>query len=237
MQELKSGDLCIPGSTTVNDDRTEFVSWDDDHREITTYGEQAGIPIERAAFITQLRTQLETAAQQADAGFPTNTHLRLEHDRPVLKRLRARPQGENVRRFTRLLKERMPPVGILDTFVDPEHWRNWTPHFGPLSGHEAKLDKPRERSLATAFCYGCNLGPTQPARAMRGLDRRQLAFVNQRQVTEAKLDEAIVTVINAYARCGLPKLWGLGSSASADGTQWEIYPRNLMAEYHIRYGG
>jgi TnpA family transposase len=237
MQELKSGDLCIPGSTTFNDYRTEFVSWDDYHREIATYGEQAGIPIERAAFITQLRTQLETAAQQAEAGFPTNTHLRLEHDRPVLKRLRARPKGENVRRFTRLLKERMPPVGILDTLVDTEHWLNWTQHFGPLSGHEAKLDKPRERYLATAFCYGCNLGPTQTARAMRGLDRRQLAFVNQRHVTEEKLDEAIVTVINAYARCGLPKLWGLGSSASADGTQWEIYPRNLMAEYHIRYGG
>jgi len=94
-----------------------------------------------------------------------------------------------------------------------------------------------KRHLATAFCYGCNLGPTQTARSLRGLDRRHLAFINQRHVTEEKLDEAIVTVINAYARCGLQKLWGLGSSASADGTQWEIYPRNLLAEYHIRYGG
>jgi TnpA family transposase len=237
MHELKSGDLCIPGSATFNDYRTEFVSWDDYEREIATYGEQAGIPIARAAFIAQLRTQLEAAAQQADAGFPTNTHLRLEKGRPILKRLRARPKGDNVPRFTRLLKERMPPVGILDALVDTEHWLNWTQHFGPLLGHEAKLDKPRERYLATAFCYGCNLGPTQTARSLRGLDRRHLAFINQRHVTEEKLDEAIVTVINAYARCGLQKLWGLGSSASADGTQWEIYPRNLLAEYHIRYGG
>jgi Tn3 transposase DDE domain-containing protein len=229
--------LYIPGSVTFNDYRTEFVSWDTYHREIATYGEQAGIPIEPAPVIAQLRTQLETAARQADAGLPTNTHLRLEHDRPVLKRLQARPQGENVRRFTRLLKERMLSVGILEALVDTEHWLNWTQHFGPLLGHQAKLDNPRERYLATAFCSGCNLGPTQTARSIRGLDRRQLAFVNQRHVTEEQLDEAIVTVINAYARCGLQKLWGLGSSASADGTQWEIYPRNLRAEYHIRDGG
>jgi Tn3 transposase DDE domain len=28
-----------------------------------------------------------------------------------------------------------------------------------------------------------------------------------------------------------------GKSASADGTKWELYPQNLMSEYHIRYGG
>src|SRR6266850_2752503 len=128
--------LYIPGSVTFNDYRTEFVSWDTYHREIATYGEQAGILIEPAPVIAQLRTQLETAARQADAGLPTNTHLRLEHDRPVLKRLQARPQGENVRRFTRLLKERMLSVGILEALVDTEHWLNWTQHFGPLLGHQ-----------------------------------------------------------------------------------------------------
>jgi TnpA family transposase len=32
-------------------------------------------------------------------------------------------------------------------------------------------------------------------------------------------------------------LWGLGKSGSADGTKWDLYPQNLMSEYHIRYGG
>jgi hypothetical protein len=30
--------------------------------------------------------------------------------------------------------------------------------------------------------------------------------------------------------------WGSGKTASADGTQWELYPQNLIAQYHIRYG-
>ncbi len=83
----------------------------------------------------------------------------------------------------------------------------------------------------------CNLGPSQTARAMTGVDRRHLAFVNQRHVTEEKLNEAITTVVNAYVRIGLQARWGSGRTASADGTKWELYPQNLISQYHIRYGG
>jgi hypothetical protein len=109
----------------------------------------------------------------------------------------------------------MAPVDIIDALSDTDHWLNWTRHFGPISGHDTKLDDPREHYLLTAFCYGCNLGPTQTARSIKGLDRRQVAFVNQRHITEANLNDAITTVINAYAQFPLQRLWGLGKSASA----------------------
>jgi TnpA family transposase len=236
MQELKSGDLYILGSADYSDYREQLVSWEDYQREIATYGQQAGVPIEPKAFIGQLRAQLDEAAQQADTGFPENEYLRIENGVPVLKRLHAKPEIEGAKRLEQLLQERTDPIGIIDALIDTEHWLNWTHHFGPLSGLEAKLDSPRERYLVTAFCYGCNLGPTQTARSIKELDRRHIAFVNQRHVTEERLNEAITTVVNAYASLGLQKLWGSGRSASADGTQWELYPQNLIATYHIRYG-
>src|SRR3954469_12726772 len=99
------------------------------------------------------------------------------------------------------------------------------------------LKGPRERYVASVFCYGCKLGPSQAARAMKDLDRRQIAFINQRHITEDALDAAIATVIDAYADLRLPRHWGSGQSASADGTQWDLHPQSLMSEYHIRYGG
>jgi Tn3 transposase DDE domain len=78
------------------------------------------------------------------------------------------------------------------------------------------LSEPRY--LITVFCYGCNLGPTQTARSIKGLDRRQMSFVNQRHITEEKLNQTITTVINAYAQFPLQRIWGSGKSASADGT-------------------
>jgi magnesium transporter len=70
--------------------------------------------------------------------------------------------------------------------------------------------------VLTVFCYGCNLGPTQTARSIKDLDRFKLAFVNQRHITEANLNEAIATVVNTYVQFPLQRLWGLGHSASAD---------------------
>lgn len=136
-----------------------------------------------------------------------------------------------------LLRERLPERTIVDILAETEYWLRWTRRFGPLSGFEARLDAPRERYIATTFCYGCYLGPTQTARSMKATDRRQVAYVNPHHVTEQHLSEALVEVINAYHRFQLPRWWGSGQSASADGTQWAVYEQNLLSEYHIRYGG
>ncbi|MBC7530862.1 MAG: transposase [Oligoflexus sp.] len=121
--------------------------------------------------------------------------------------------------------------------ADTKYWINWTKHFGPLSGHEAKIENPRGRYIATTFCYGCNLGPTQTAQSIKGIDRRQVSLVIQRHVTDEKLEEATVEVINAYNNFKLPSFWGSGQRAAADGTKWDLYEQNLLSEYHIRYGG
>jgi len=46
MLELKSGDLCVPGSDQFSDYRKELVSEDEFERGVALYGEQAGIPVE-----------------------------------------------------------------------------------------------------------------------------------------------------------------------------------------------
>lgn len=33
------------------------------------------------------------------------------------------------------------------------------------------------------------------------------------------------------------QILGTGERASADGTKWDLYEKNLVSEYHIRYGG
>jgi TnpA family transposase len=237
MLELKSGDLCVPSSDHFSDYRRELVSEDEFKREVSLYGEQAGIPVEGRTFIDGLRTQLQAAAKLADDGFPDNEYLRIENGEPVLKRLQRKPEPDGLLQLEQQLTERMADVEIVDALSDTEHWLNWTHCFGPISGHDAKLENPRERYLITTFCYGCNLGPTQTARSVKGLDRRQVSFVNQRHITEENLNQAITRVINAYAQLPLQRVWGSGKSAAADGTKWDLDPQNLMSEYHIRYGG
>jgi hypothetical protein len=163
--------------------------------------------------------------------------VRIENGEPFLTKQPRKDDPAKLRWLEKTIADRLDPVQILDALADTENLLNWTRSFGPLSGHEAKIDEPRERYVIAAFCYGCNLGPSQTARSLKDSDRRQIAWVNQRHITEENLDQAITTIINAYNQFNIPKLWGSGKHASADGTKWNLYEQNLLSEYHIRYGG
>jgi TnpA family transposase len=64
-----------------------------------------------------------------------------------------------------------------------------------------------------------------------------LAYTNRQHVSTQQLEAAMRDMINAYNRLELPKCWGTGQRAAADGSKFEIYENNLLSEYHIRYGG
>ena len=236
VNELKSGDLCIPGSDEYSDYRRQLVSWEDYQRDVASYAEQAGLPVDPKALTAALKSELAKTAVAVDKGFPGNQHVEIVGGEPMLKRLRAK-ENKGAEHLATLIKERLKPIGIVEGLAETEHWLHWTRFFGLLSGFESKLQNPCERYLSTTFCYGCGLGPSQTARSLKGLDRRQVAFINQRHITEEKLDETITYVIDAFAAAGLPKHWGTGKSASADGTKWDLHPQCLMTDYHIHYGG
>jgi hypothetical protein len=225
MYELKSGDLAVAGGDQWRDWREQLVSEDEFAALFQSYCVRAGVPVEAQVFVQQVQATLRETAVETDRAYPDNVHLGIENGVPVLKRLTRKPDPEGRAHLEQMIKDRLQPTGIMEVLVDTQHWLDWTRRFGPISGHDAKLDDPVGRYIATTFCYGYNFGPTQTARSVRGLDRRQVSFVNQRHVTEQKLNEAIDIVIDGYRAFPLPEAWGLGKTASADGTQWDLYPR------------
>jgi hypothetical protein len=135
------------------------------------------------------------------------------------------------------LAERLHDINILDLLADTDAWLHWTRCFGPISGHASKLGKEAAtRYLIAAFCYGCQIGPAQLARALEGFDRRQFIWINQRHITEEDLDRAIAHVTAAYHRFRLPHCWGSAARVGADGTHWALYENNLLSELTVRYG-
>ena len=235
--ELKSGDLYIEGSFEYGDYYQQLISWEEYHASIDAYGELLNFPVEPKQFVTHLRQWLDDTAKKTDEGFPENTGVSYKNDRVVIHRRRKKEAPPALAELKRLIAERLTPVSLLDVLTDTELWLNWTRHFRPISGFESKIEDSVARYLATTFCYGCNLGPTQLSQALDGFDRKQLSQVHHRHISEEKIQRAIASIINAYNCFNLPQLWGSGKRAAVDGTKWNIYENNLLAEYHIRYGG
>ncbi|MFQ6043477.1 MAG: Tn3 family transposase, partial [Candidatus Poribacteria bacterium] len=247
--ELKSGDLFIEGSEKFGDWRNQLISWEEYDTSLETYCQQIGCPKNPSEFIEGLKTWLTETIKEVDANFPENESLSIKDNEPVIRRHAKREKPKGFDTIERLVEQRLPECNILDIISDTEHWLNWTKNFRPISGYDSRLDFPQPRYITTAFCYvrfaqqfsktkpPCNLGPTQTARCVENLDRKQIAYVNRRHINEEKLLNANVEVINEYNKFVLPRIWGSGKSAAADGTKWDVYEQNLLSEYHIRYGG
>lgn len=237
MQELKSGDIYIEHSDQYDDYRTHLISWEECRKEIMNYGAVVGLPMDSEKFVDKLRDDLRDVAHEVDQRFPDNEHVAISSDGLIIRRTERNLPPPNLEIIDQTITEQMETASILDILTETEQWLDLHTIFGPLSGFESKIDDPRKRFISTLFCYGCNLGPTQTARSVKGLSRKQVSWLNLRHVTEERLERALVKVINSYNRFALPKYWGSGKSVSADGTKWNVYEQNLLSEYHIRYGG
>ena len=99
----------------------ELVSEGEFKREVSLYGEQAGIPVEGQTFIDGLRTQLQAAAKRSNDGFLDNEYLRIENVMPVLKRLQRKAERRFISSLNSSSTERIADVEIVDALSDTEH--------------------------------------------------------------------------------------------------------------------
>ncbi|MBC7701474.1 Tn3 family transposase [Aquabacterium sp.] len=234
---LKSGDLFVKYGERYDDYREQLVDDQTFEQELAAFGEVTGIETKPSIFVAELQKALLAQAQEVDAGFPTNAHAEIVDGRLILRKPPSSEEIEGVAKVEALVSERLQAVGIVDVLIDTERWLDLHKMFRPLAGTDSRLEDLRLRVITTLFCYGCNLGPVQTAKSIKGLSRRQLSWLNLKYVTEDLLDKANVKVINAYNKFDLPGYWGTGKHVSADGTKWNLYEENLVSEHHIRYGG
>jgi len=238
--ELRSGDVCVAGSEEYEDYREKLLPEEECHRLLESYCEEAGLPATAEEFTASLKEKLRATAEEADRAYAKNDGYEVTAQGVLkLKRRPAEKASPEVAELARLIRQRMPQRSVLEILRNADRWTSWTRHFGPLSGSEAKLSDPVLRYILTAFTWGCNLGPEQAAKHLKGMgvSAHALSFTNRRHFDIKRLESATVDLQNRIRDFQFLHLWGDGSTAAADGTKFEMYRRNLMAEYHIRYGG
>ncbi len=235
-EELATGDLFIPYSEKFDDCREQMISWDEYEEQLEPYCEEVGLVPGDVAFTQHLKQNLTNACHKADSIFPDDESVRIEKGKLIIGKAKSEGPTPEIEKLGELLRERLEKVNLLDVIIDVENWLNLSRHFGPLSGFESRIDDPVLRFVLTLFCYSTNIGPTETMRSVRGISRKQVAWLNLKRVTEERLDKAIIRVNNSYKNYGLIEYWGSGNSVSADGKLLDLYEDNLLSEYHIRYG-
>lgn len=237
-EALQSGDLYVVGSEAYADYRSQLLPWDKCKERLVDYCHALNLPTSSHEFVASLREQLTCVAAQVDANFPDNSELTIDEDgKPHLKRQPALALPESLFSFEEAVRTRMPERHLLDILKHVHHWAHYTRHFGPPSGSDPKLADATRRYLFAVFGFGCNLGASQTARhAPETVNRQTLRRINAQHINVPKLEAAINDIIKEYARFELPRFWGQGNVAIADGTHIALRENNLLGERHIRYG-
>jgi TnpA family transposase len=236
---LQTGDLYVVGAENFGDYRTQLLPWTTCKSRLADYCDALAMPQTGKAFVAQLKQQLATTAAEVDASFPANSDLTIDAD--GVPHLKKQPPGiapAGLEAFQTQLHARLPERHLLDILKNSAFWTRYTRHFGPASGIDAKLARPEQRYIVTVFGYASNLGPSQTARHAPGIAAAEtLRRINAQHIDTPKLEAATTDLVNAYARFALPRLWGAGHVAIADGTHVPLRENNLIGAQHIRYGG
>ena len=162
--ELKLGDIAIKGSGEFADYRQQLLSWQECEPLVTEYCAELGFATNSKDFVEDLKIWLELTTKEVDIGYPSNAMIIInENGEPILKKLIGKGQSSSALALENMIYSRLTERNLIDMLYHVNCWLNWTRHFSPLSGSDAKIDNKKQRYLLTTFAYGCNLGAAQGA--------------------------------------------------------------------------
>lgn len=237
---IKAGEIFVTGSLSFDRFWDRLPSEAADPGAVAAYATARGWDNGADGLVRAVKNALELKARYLDnaVGGGQQAYLRRgRHGRPVVSRLHAVGTPESAITLESQMMAHMPERAVLEAISNTEHWAQWGRYFGLPSRLGPQIKDASHRYVLTTFAYGCGLGPTEAARHLGGtVSADQLAFADRRHIDIEDLRAASADLINLYARFELPQQWGTGESAAADGTHFETYEDNLLAENHIRYG-
>jgi len=238
-EAIKTGAIHVTGSMSYDDFWGRLPAESCDPERMAAYAAERGWSADGTGFATVVRDRLVAEAEQLDRQVSLVRSVRLDatHGRPVLPRISRTELPISAIEAARQVIEEMPERSVLEALSNTAQWVDWPRHFGLPSQMGSAIENVRNRYLITTFAYGCGLGATQTARHFGGaVSAEDLSFVDQRHVDIADLRAGSADLQNLYAQFELPKLWGTGAAAAADGTHFEPFRNNLLASHHFRYG-
>ncbi|WP_331773418.1 transposase (plasmid) [Embleya sp. NBC_00888] len=239
-EELRCGDIAVVGGQEYGDWTKMLLPWEECERLLDEFCAEAGLPADARAFTEQVKARLTEAAERVDAGYPDNSDLVID----PFTGIPSRKQRQGIDRTASAIaleaevSRRLPERSILEALARSAHWTGWWCRLGPWSGSDLKLKPPLPRYVLTAFTYGCNPGPAQAARYLRGtVTAHEPAAIAQRHTTAANLGRAGADIVDNFMDLDITTAWGDGSAVAVDGTMMGAVIDNLLAETSIRYGG
>jgi len=133
----------------------------------------------------------------------------------------------------------LPLTGLVDVLKETALDTQFLDCFASSASREAlTVDVRNRRLLLTLYALGTNAGLRRVAAEVADVSIDELAHVHRRYIDAGAMRAACARVANATLAIHNPRIWGApGTTCASDSTRFGAWDRNLMTEWHARYGG
>jgi len=214
---------------------------DFDERRASYYAD-LGLPQDAQAFVANIRSQLEDELRLLNATLPENDKVRLRktgENRICVTPFERQPEPAGLVSLKNEIGRTWPMTSLLDVLKETALDTRFLDCFESSASREVLTEDVRNRRLLlTLYGVGTNAGLNRIATGTEGVSIDELAHVYRRYVNATALRAACAKVANATLAIRDPDIWGpVGTACAADSTKFGAWDRNLMTEWHARYGG
>ncbi len=194
------------------------------------------------AFTQEIRAELERELRLLNADIPRNGKARIlwrGENRISITPFEPSPEPQGLRSVKAEIGQRWPMTELLDVLKEAALDTGLLDAFETSASRVALSRSALDRRLLLClYGLGTNAGLKRVAAGCPDVGYEELLHVNRRFIHAATLKEACVRVANATLAIRNTAVWGeTGTACASDSKKFGAWDRNLMTEWHARYGG
>ncbi|WP_296940847.1 Tn3 family transposase [uncultured Marivita sp.] len=210
------------------------------HRD--AYYADLGLSRDAQSFVAGVKADLEQELHLLNAILPDNDKVRLRwggENRISVTPLAPAPEPAGLASLKAEVARAWPMTGLLDVLKETALNTGFLNSFQTSASREALPAVVRDqRLLLCLYGLGTNAGLKRVAAGSPDVSYDELLHIRRRYIDPASLKAACAQVANATLEIRNPEVWGApGTTCAGDSTKFGAWDRNLMTEWHARYGG
>lgn len=206
------------------------------------YYADLGLSQDAQAFVANIKAEMERELHLLNVTLPGNDKVRLRwngENRISITPFAPSPEPQGLASLKAEVARAWPMTGLLDVLKETALDTGFLSSFQTSANREALPSVLRDqRLLLCLYGLGTNAGLKRVAAGSPDVSYDELKHIRRRYIDPASLKAACAQVANATLSIRNQEIWGApGTTCAADSTKFGAWDRNLMTEWHARYGG
>ena len=194
------------------------------------------------SFVAGVKADLEQELHLLNATLPDNDKVRLRwsgENRISITPFAPAPEPPGLTALKSEIARAWPMTGLLDVLKETALDTGFLSSFQTSASRESLPSAIKnQRLLLCLYGLGTNAGLKREAAGTPDVSYDELLHIRKRYIDPASLKAACAQVANATLAIRNPEVWGPpGTACAGDSTRFGAWDRNLMTEWHARYGG